>query len=265
METGKRQSGFTLIEMLVVMGMAALLAAIIFPVWGAVARHQANSTCALNLKSIGTAVRMYREDFGGFPVDVTEQYRLYDDGGVPRRVNGLGLYFLYHLYHNGEAGRDPATVRYTPDTGDYLRRVELLHCPQVESGKPDWSRLYGSSFPNSDGTWPAGYWPPAYLGEPAAGSYNSYDWFYRRNWDDELTRLGETPLGVGNRHLRQAYPPDNTVITWCPFHRSATPPDPEIGVTATPSSGRDRDLVLWADGSVQWSAARPDQFLSRKP
>src|SRR5947209_14838124 len=60
-----RKRGFTLIELLVVIAIIAILAAILFPVF-AQAREQARKTsCLSNLKQIGIALTMYRQDFDG--------------------------------------------------------------------------------------------------------------------------------------------------------------------------------------------------------
>jgi len=407
----RRETGFTLVEMLVVLGVIAALVAMIVPTLGSVRRHQHLSTCALNLKTIGAALRMYRDDWGGFPPDVTEDYHTflhYPPAGPPRQetVKGLGLYLLCHLYHNGEAplsvfravrsahtvtitaeqphglrvgdlikvegtrsqlgsnfagifniasvpgatrltysqtgpddtgsggtvgrtgaaitatgavrasgtvtittapehgfrlgdvvvvagvasaggsdfngtftlsdappsattftcrqnglpddsgGRGSARlmeeVRYTTVSNGYLRDYSFLHCPANLVEEPDFSLIYGELFPGD-----TGYWPPAYLGNPAGeGSYNSYDWYYRRDrpgWPDQ-----------GRRHLRQPYPPDDTVVTWCTGHREAPPRIPAQGLSAQPAP-RDMDVVLWADGSVDHIRSRAAQYESRKP
>jgi prepilin-type N-terminal cleavage/methylation domain-containing protein/prepilin-type processing-associated H-X9-DG protein len=57
--------GFTLIELLVVIAIIAVLAAILFPVFAS-AREKARQTmCASNMRQIGLAVTMYREDYDG--------------------------------------------------------------------------------------------------------------------------------------------------------------------------------------------------------
>ncbi|HAH86682.1 MAG TPA: hypothetical protein DCL60_04865 [Armatimonadetes bacterium] len=61
-----KKNGFTLIELLVVIAIIAILAAILFPVF-AQAREKARQTkCASNLKQIGVAVGMYRDDWEEF-------------------------------------------------------------------------------------------------------------------------------------------------------------------------------------------------------
>jgi prepilin-type N-terminal cleavage/methylation domain-containing protein/prepilin-type processing-associated H-X9-DG protein len=65
----KSKRGFTLIELLVVIAIIAILAAILFPVF-AQAREKARQTsCASNLKNLGTAILLYTQDFDeSFPL-----------------------------------------------------------------------------------------------------------------------------------------------------------------------------------------------------
>ncbi len=54
--------GFTLLELLVVIGIIAVLAALLFPVFASAREHARRSTCLSNLKQVGTAVQMYTMD-----------------------------------------------------------------------------------------------------------------------------------------------------------------------------------------------------------
>jgi prepilin-type N-terminal cleavage/methylation domain-containing protein/prepilin-type processing-associated H-X9-DG protein len=54
--------GFTLLEIMVAMAIAALAAAIIIPSYGIVRARAGSATCLANLKSLGTALNVYLQD-----------------------------------------------------------------------------------------------------------------------------------------------------------------------------------------------------------
>lgn len=57
------KSGFTLIELLVVIAIIAILAAILFPVFGRARENARRSSCQSNLKQIGLGVMQYTQDY----------------------------------------------------------------------------------------------------------------------------------------------------------------------------------------------------------
>lgn len=59
----KSRTGFTLIELLVVIAIIAILAAILFPVFAKAREKARQASCLSNLKQIGLAIMMYKDDF----------------------------------------------------------------------------------------------------------------------------------------------------------------------------------------------------------
>ena len=65
-----KKSGFTLTELLVVVGIVAMIAAVLFPVFSSVRRQARMTECASNLHQIGLALHQYANDSdGNYPPD----------------------------------------------------------------------------------------------------------------------------------------------------------------------------------------------------
>lgn len=59
------RGGFTLVELLVVITIIVILAAILFPVFASARKRARSAGCINNLKQLGTAARMYSTDYDG--------------------------------------------------------------------------------------------------------------------------------------------------------------------------------------------------------
>jgi prepilin-type N-terminal cleavage/methylation domain-containing protein len=58
-----RRSAFTLIEILVVVAIIGILAAILFPVFGRARENARRAACQSNLKQIGLGIAQYSQDY----------------------------------------------------------------------------------------------------------------------------------------------------------------------------------------------------------
>lgn len=63
---GMRREGFSLVELLVILSVTAVLAALVFPVFTVARERSRQSRCSANLRQIGSAFDLYTQDWDGF-------------------------------------------------------------------------------------------------------------------------------------------------------------------------------------------------------
>jgi len=157
----------------------------------------------------------------------------------------------------------------------YITKLNTFHCPANDATYTQSDLVTNRELPSLQqydvATDQISYW-------------NNYDEWYRRNWWPrdvpglplQTWAFGMPPQsGQDHRNLWEAFPPVDTVVTWCPYHRRGehhTQPHGPQGPHAGDKGGGgfyhpepdksvvtgDKDLVLFVDGSVRRMTSRED-------
>jgi prepilin-type N-terminal cleavage/methylation domain-containing protein len=205
--------GFTMVELLTVIAIIAILAAIIFPVFSTVRRNVWKTSCTANMHTIAQALKMYKDD-----------YKVYPDAlyGYEARNSRGELFFQTFLYPQ------------------YVRDKSIFRCPIApeRSTEEDPRLLVPTAHPVTGAPVDHRYflWD-SYDGGLVPHPNGQYQLRYVRHWSGLQPGFQDDP-----RQLIYRNPPDNTVVTWCTYHRFYQGQQPEPGSI---------DLVLFLDGHVK--------------
>jgi prepilin-type N-terminal cleavage/methylation domain-containing protein/prepilin-type processing-associated H-X9-DG protein len=144
-----KSSGLTLIELLIVIAIISILAALLLPVFARARESALTLQCLSNLRQQGVAIALYQRDY---------------DGYYPYAVDNFTKQAALNT-HPGDPGYTPY-VPYLAKMPDYVevlypyvKSPEVFHCPAehylIGSG-PIWQmyRVYGCSY-EYYGVWPA--------------------------------------------------------------------------------------------------------------
>jgi prepilin-type N-terminal cleavage/methylation domain-containing protein len=250
--------GFTLVELLTVIAIIAILAAIIFPVAGTVRENARKSRCSSNLSQIFVALQSYKEDYRAYP-PVLGAYAVDREGNLTC-VQEQAV---------------PFNLAPKP-LGTYLRNDEIFYCP---NNPIDDKRLITQAvYPRGHAL--AGAGDPVRLRQGDRSSpivcfyrYDSYsvgrvpnpdryELRYTLFWSNEALNQLENQLSGGTpryslgyfdnpigpkssdnpRQLGYRNPDTTAVVTWCSYHRSYN------GNVPTRAKN---DLVLFLTGNVK--------------
>ncbi|MCS7225123.1 MAG: DUF1559 domain-containing protein [Armatimonadetes bacterium] len=168
------RSGFTLVEVLVVVGVIAALAAILFPVFSSARESARKAQCLSHLRQVSQAFLLYAQDADeSFPYRITDYHHW----------GGAGI---------GESWPPQIIPPWTAQVEPYFVNRSLLACP---STRRDWS------WPLWAGRWgalnPGGPWL-AYCGYRGYGSaigFPHWDCFTSFGYNEAISNgLDETHL-----------------------------------------------------------------------
>jgi prepilin-type N-terminal cleavage/methylation domain-containing protein/prepilin-type processing-associated H-X9-DG protein len=103
-QRAERNRAFTLIELLVVIAIIAILASILFPVFGRARENARRSSCMSNMKQIGLGIIQYSQDY---------------DEKAPRTWNGEGT----------TQWSTPTGPHWQDATFPYVKSTQIYSCP----------------------------------------------------------------------------------------------------------------------------------------
>lgn len=147
-----KPSGFTLIEMLVVLAIIGILAAILFPAFSRVREGANRATCASNLKQLGLGFQLYTRDNGGFYPPITP----WDRGELAGGMSVWCSLWADRIY-------------------PYVRSEKVFECPNAEGGefKAGCPAQFNDPSANPDLTLPDGK-PLRYHGSYDVNTFSGY-------------------------------------------------------------------------------------------
>ncbi len=180
-----RKRGFTLIELLVVIAIIAILAAILFPVFGRARENARRASCQSNLKQIGLGILQYVQDNN-------ERLPVAQVGAF---IPGNSAWMAY----TGYTGIPKDTV-FHPEQGSvfpYIKSTQVFVCPSDSIGSGT-----GASYAMNEcvsGRKLSSFQSTSLkllLGEEALSSGDSTNDAYLRNWANDL--LSQRHFGGSN-------------------------------------------------------------------
>jgi prepilin-type N-terminal cleavage/methylation domain-containing protein len=273
----RRNHAFTLVELLIVIAIIGLLAAILMPMLSRARERARQSSCATNLSQIALAVQQYRQDEGRYPgslaflLPATQQptdQTLYNPGGAPKTINNINC---------------SGTTCPNPRGTGHLKSLNSIRCPNDTRNKTPYAS-YGDISSTGVGGPPNVAATPIQWGDSAfqeAGDISRYVWNYYGYTSDGYAYTPATTSTIPTTQLVNAtlpwnprtnpvkyslsnrFAPTSTIITHCVFHRMqtagrlSTPYDLYAPSAPGMSGSGALDIILRLDGSAKVVPVEP--------
>lgn len=118
----KLQKGFTLIELMIVVAIIGVLAAVAIPAYKSYVAKSEAATAAATVRGLLTNIDMYQQEVGSFPTDITKvggttTMNAFGSIALANTVSGGTATFTFTdgALKTGGAGNGAATIIYTKD------------------------------------------------------------------------------------------------------------------------------------------------------
>jgi len=223
-----------MIELLTVIAIIAILAALLFPTIAAVRDNAQKTSCMSNLHAIVQGMEMYKDDWRVYP-EVLYGYSPASSGNCSS-PGASDLLAEMRLYPN------------------YVKDIKAFTCPSAPFKSINRTIRTATNMvtgapqgPATPGAQPFCMWqwdsydfqfrPALPTVNPATGATEVR---YSRQW--LIPGSPPNPLAADRRQLIFREPPDSTIVTWCTYHT-------EHDQAGNPTKGN--ALVAFKDGRVQ--------------